>query len=704
MLLVANIASAQCELVTNGSFENGNVGFTSDLNFSPIFDPGNFNIVANAQNAAGGLNNVSAQDGGVFLVADGGTINPTEIWGQSINVCVGQTYTFCFWYSDVHDGYATPPSFNVAINGTNINAAPIVANGNAWAQYCVTWVATSSTANLQILQNVFIANGNDYGIDNISFQGPCTCEQPFCMYIEKLNDRDLGRAVVATSDGGFIAVGDLHQSSADRDVYVVKYDENMVMQFAKRIGDAATSIFQESGMSVLPVEDGYLVAVTTMSSTNNYDAALFKLNLTGALMWSQRYTANGTNRDDYATKVVRVLISGNYRYFLVGYTNSFSTSTTDYNIFMMGFQPGDGFPVCGATYYYGSANSSEKAFDAITDNTNSHIIIAGEFASASGNRDMYALKINPTNMSVAGSLLVQGTGIESASSLVQAANNNQDVFIAGKTTSNASNDAIYLVKVDLATFTVFAGNAIGYTTVSPNIQEWASGITRTADNNLLVVGGNRLSNGLLMKVDQNLNVLFSKSSNLGSNNDQFLGVTEEIDGEIVQVGSYGPTLADDEFYLSRANSLGVSCCNDNISFQTFSMLNQKTQHDLKNVCFVKNVWGLSANYHNEFYVCPVNGLPRISYTEPAIPQEVDAKRNPNLTIQPNPSNGSFRLTSTETIERIVIYDISGRIIKTIAANGDLSVNVDLSDLNPGTYFIQSSNASSQQLERFVISK
>lgn len=708
LLCISRLAFAQCDLVTNGSFEAGNTGFGTDLNFSPGFNFGTYNLVGNAQTADPDLDNVSSQDGSLFMVVDGRLFNPGSIWNQTVDVCEGSVYTFCFWYADIHDGYAIPPSFNVTINGVQINAAPIVANNNTWAQYCGTWTATSTTAYISIDQNVFLFGGNDFGIDNISFNGICDCSQQFCMYIEKLNDRDLGRNVEATADGGFIAVGDIHQNAGDKDIYVVKYNADMSVAFAKRMGDYGSPavIYQENGYSVLPTEDSYYILATAKSASGNHDIAIFKLDLAGNLLWSQRYGAQGSNRDEFGTKLVRAVLPTGTRYYAVGYTNSFSTTIADHNMFIMNFSPTNGFPECTQTYMYGLTGSSERAYDAIVDNTNSFIILTGETISPAGNRDMYSIKASIANLSFASSLILMGTGTEVANGVAQTNDDDDHIFLAGRTTSIGSNDAIYLVKVNLGTFNVTPGNARGYTSTSPNIQEFAYGITESNDNNLLVVGSNRFNHSFLMKVDQSLNVLFSKTTTYDSNNDVFFSVAEELDGEIVQTGSYGVSAADDDIFISRANASGESCCNTDILYSQFSLLSQDTKHDRKNVCFLKYEWGILSDYHDENFLCTLNEGKIVS--DPVEFQSTYGSKLMNsqleLSAVPNPSDGSFKLAANQDINQIDVYDLSGKNVKSFRNINKSDVNLNLSELENGVYILHVNSNNFSEKMRIVIHK
>ncbi|HTO35856.1 MAG TPA: T9SS type A sorting domain-containing protein [Flavobacterium sp.] len=60
----------------------------------------------------------------------------------------------------------------------------------------------------------------------------------------------------------------------------------------------------------------------------------------------------------------------------------------------------------------------------------------------------------------------------------------------------------------------------------------------------------------------------------------------------------------------------------------------------------------------------------------------------NLSIYPNPANDFFSISSTTSvIENVKITDLNGRVVKSIAANGVSDIQVNISDLTTGMYFV-----------------
>ena len=65
----------------------------------------------------------------------------------------------------------------------------------------------------------------------------------------------------------------------------------------------------------------------------------------------------------------------------------------------------------------------------------------------------------------------------------------------------------------------------------------------------------------------------------------------------------------------------------------------------------------------------------------------------NYTLYPNPANSFFKIDATIIIEKIIVYDTLGKIIKTFQS----SENYDVSDLEKGLYFVRVNNDFTKKL-------
>ena len=175
--------SPSANMVTNGDFSQGNLGFTSDYLF--IANAGTSGVqraygvvtTANAWFQFFPSCNIEHTTGtGKMMVIDGSTSNAgaDKVWGQTITVQPNQTYTFSYWVQTV--AMPNPANIEVKINGVVIgtNLAPS-AECN-WALRTYTWNSgTATSAQIAMYDKVVASGGNDFALDDISFTTNVIC-------------------------------------------------------------------------------------------------------------------------------------------------------------------------------------------------------------------------------------------------------------------------------------------------------------------------------------------------------------------------------------------------------------------------------------------------------------------------------------------------------------------------------------------------
>ena len=168
-------SSSSPNLIVNGDFSQGNSNFSTDYQF--ITNAGQSGVqraygIVSAANSwfqffPSCISN--APSGGNMMVVDGSTSNAgnDKVWGQTVTVLPNKTYTFSYWLQTI----ATPnqASIEVKINGTSIGTALAPNTNCQTTQYTYQWNSDSNTtAQIEIFDRVFIANGNDFSLDDIS--------------------------------------------------------------------------------------------------------------------------------------------------------------------------------------------------------------------------------------------------------------------------------------------------------------------------------------------------------------------------------------------------------------------------------------------------------------------------------------------------------------------------------------------------------
>ena len=175
--------SPSANMVTNGNFSQGNLGFSSDYLY--IANAGTSGV----QKAYGVVTaatswfqffpscNVEHTTGtGKMMVIDGSTLNAgnDKVWGQTITVQPNQTYTFSYWIQTV--ALPNPANIEVKINGVVVGTSLAPSAECSWALRTYTWNSgTATSAQIAIYDKEISSGGNDFSLDDISFTTNVVC-------------------------------------------------------------------------------------------------------------------------------------------------------------------------------------------------------------------------------------------------------------------------------------------------------------------------------------------------------------------------------------------------------------------------------------------------------------------------------------------------------------------------------------------------
>ena len=172
------------ELVENGHFEQGPVGFTSDYNSctncigtigGELFE-NQFVVGVNANHHHQGFQGTGQGGAGNFMMVNGSSQPNTNVWCQTISVEPNTYYEFSAWVASIFA--QSPAQLQFQANGVLLGpvfTAP--SSVNTWNQFFSVWFsgANTSVTICIINQNTAVA-GNDFGLDNISFKACLSCE------------------------------------------------------------------------------------------------------------------------------------------------------------------------------------------------------------------------------------------------------------------------------------------------------------------------------------------------------------------------------------------------------------------------------------------------------------------------------------------------------------------------------------------------
>jgi hypothetical protein len=187
-------------LITNGDFELGNVGFTTayNLNTAGIIDANEYSVeVVPNHPCFSGPDHTTFGPGFAMYVNGTGTPN-SVVWQQTVNVTPNTDYYFSTWVKGECN------NINPAVLQFSINGSQIGSNFNPtgppvqWDQFYAVWNSgASTTAQLRVIDQNLAGSGNDFGLDDITFYKMPTIACPADISVN--NDNGICGAVVSWS-------------------------------------------------------------------------------------------------------------------------------------------------------------------------------------------------------------------------------------------------------------------------------------------------------------------------------------------------------------------------------------------------------------------------------------------------------------------------------------------------------------------------
>lgn len=172
---IAEILSAAPgeNLVSNPSFSEGNVGFTSDYMYDRIIvAPGVYGIDFSPADLNGVFFSRCSDhtDGqGLMMVVDGSPINNQKVWCQAIEVKPQTDHVFTCWLASARRG--NPAELKFTVNGEALgNVLKAEEEVCQWTQFYGLWKSgAADMAQICIVNTNVRPNGNDFALDDISF-------------------------------------------------------------------------------------------------------------------------------------------------------------------------------------------------------------------------------------------------------------------------------------------------------------------------------------------------------------------------------------------------------------------------------------------------------------------------------------------------------------------------------------------------------
>ena len=357
---------------------------------------------------------------------------------------------------------------------------------------------------------------------------------------------DEATCVQQTADGGYIITGNTESGIGGSltDVILIKTDSTGAVLWNKTYGSAN----HEFGRSVQQTSDGgYILAgVYSFGSGPQYRGFLIKTNANGDTLWTKVYgSANNYINSVRQTSDGGYIAAGWYR--TVSYNNAFLLKVDNAG------------NVLWSNHYGGNSSSQTVELNDVCQTSDGGYVAAGWTNNSTSYT--YLLKVNSSGDTL-WSRTCNTSGYSTANAVRQTSDGGYILGGNYRDASSSNSKGAYLIKTD-GTGNVTWNKVYGMGSTYYEIR----GVEQTTDGGYVTVlndNNANLGQSFLLKVNSSGNFSWCrKYVPVGTNN--VPSVAQTTDGGFVMAGANQLTGSGSscEIYLIKADSNGVSPCNDN---------------------------------------------------------------------------------------------------------------------------------------------
>lgn len=186
-------STSPVNLITNGDFSQGDVGFTSDYIYGTgggvglLSNEGQYAIADDAGDTHNHFDHCDDHTGGGEMMVVNGSGDPDNVWCQTVNISQNTAYFFSAWVTSVVTQNPADLQFSVNGNllGTVFNAP---SNTCSWNEFSTSWYSGPVTTIEICIANVNDdPAGNDFAIDDITLFEICESTDEITITVADLN-------------------------------------------------------------------------------------------------------------------------------------------------------------------------------------------------------------------------------------------------------------------------------------------------------------------------------------------------------------------------------------------------------------------------------------------------------------------------------------------------------------------------------------
>ena len=324
-------AAAGNNLVVNGDFEQGNVGFTSAYTHvytCSVLNEGYYTVGVNAHDYHPGFYNGPDQTTGTgnYMIINGAMTSNTNVWTQTVTVAPNTDYAFSIWVCSVGGSSQYPTNLaqlQFSVNGNQLGNIFTAPNAyGLWSRYYEVWNSGNNTsAVITILNQNTAAGGNDFGLDDIVFAPLTNCsvtdsifvavtgypdnvDSADCTFLPEGTEWSIAQPIISNVGNAVIVstpmVGDIDDDGQQEIVIpssttsiasrlnIYNSDGTLKTQF----NIAGTYIWNSVGVAKVKWDNISSKTIIVVFGTNNY---LYAYDATGAQLWQSNQPFSSHN-------------------------------------------------------------------------------------------------------------------------------------------------------------------------------------------------------------------------------------------------------------------------------------------------------------------------------------------------------------------------------------------------------------------------
>jgi len=165
---------AAANLLVNGDFSSGNIGFTTGYVFvqsgqSAVIST--YGVRSSSIDFNSGYTSFGdhTTGSGKMMLVDGSGAAGTVAWSETVTVETNKTYVFSGWAASSNS--SNPAKLRVTVNGIQVGAdLQLGSTGGQWQKFSFAWNSgASQSAQISIVDANLIGLGNDFALDDLSF-------------------------------------------------------------------------------------------------------------------------------------------------------------------------------------------------------------------------------------------------------------------------------------------------------------------------------------------------------------------------------------------------------------------------------------------------------------------------------------------------------------------------------------------------------